>query len=118
MEEFKNVEIRCRRDDSFSHMRNVNYSCGCRFVINEEDVYSVCSIDYFGEEEYEYYAICPICGYINKLDDRFLPDYVKLAAINRSKAEPFLYRKSNLISELIYLGGVSPQPTPILKRIK
>jgi len=114
MSKFKDVIIKCQKDDSFEHQRNVFYSCGCNFMIDENDVYSVTSPGYFDEEIIEYYAICPICGYINKLNDSLLPEEVKNAAINRSKEEPFLYKKNNLRSELIYLDRVSPPY--ILKR--
>ena len=118
MEEFKNIEIRCKKNDDFSHMRNVDYSCGCKFTIDVDDVYSVGTIDYFGQDIYEYYVICPICGHINKLDEGLLSEDIKKSANNKSKIEPFLYRKNNLRSELIYLERISPSPSHVLKRVK
>lgn len=116
MEVFKDVIIKCEKNNGFEHERNVSYSCGTNFTISEDDVYAVDSIGYFGEDITEYYAMCPRCGYINKLDENMLPDYVKKAAIYKSKLEPFLYKKNNLRSELIYLDMVSPPP--ILKKVR
>lgn len=115
MKEF-NMEIKCNKDDSFDHARSVEYSCGCRFTIDANDVYSVNSIDYFGEDGKEYYAICPMCGYINKIDEKLLPHDIKKMADFNSMVEPFLFKKNNLRSELIYLNRISPPYT--LKKAK
>ena len=100
-------EIRCVKDDDFNHIRNVEYSCGCRFDIDENSIYSVNSLNYFSEDIKEYYVICPYCGHINKVDETILPDDVKMMADLKSILEPLLYRKNNLRSELIYLDRVS-----------
>lgn len=115
MDTFKR-EVVCMRDDDFNHIRNVEFSCGSRFDIDVNDVYGVNSLNYFGEDITEYYAICPFCGHINKLDEKILPDDVKLEADFKSKTEPFLYKKNNLKSELIYLDRISS--SYILKRIR
>lgn len=110
------IEIKCNKDDDFNLQRNVEYSCGCRFTISEDDIYCVDSLNYFDEEVKEYYTICPICGHINKLNERIIPNDVKNRVDFKNKVEPFLYKKNNLRSELIYLDRISPPY--VLKRIK
>ena len=108
MEEFKR-EIRCsKKDDNFGRVRDVEYSCRCRFIIGKEDIYAVNSIDYSSESMTEYYAICPLCGRINKVNEDMLTEDVKEDAILKYKLEPFQYQKNNLRSELIYLDMISP----------
>ncbi len=116
MKEFKNVIIRCKKDDDFSHSRNVNYSCGCDFMINADDVFCTNSVGYFGEEIKEYYTICPVCGYINMLDEKRLPDEVKKMANYSNIMEPFQYKKNNLRSELIYLDNLGS--SKVLKKVR
>ena len=115
MSDFK-LEIRCSKDDSFNHIRNVEYSCGCRFDIDCNDIYSVISLNHFSEDVKEYYVICPYCGHINKLDEKLLPDIVKTRADLRSKMEPGLYNNCNMLSEQIYMSRISPPY--ILKRTR
>lgn len=119
MEVFKNVVIKCAKDDNFDHHRNINYSCGGEFIIDDSDVYSVVSTDYFGEKVIDYYAICPMCGYINKLDESILPEEVKRMAILKNSNELFLYQKNNARSELIYLDYLSGlKRNNVLKKIR
>lgn len=115
METFRR-EIICKHDDDFDHVRNVEYSCGCRFNVDENDIYSIDSLNYFSEDIREYYAICPICGHINKIDEKLLPSEVKVYADIKNQSEHLLYRKNNLRSELIYLDRVcSPY---VLKKVR
>ncbi len=114
MSDFK-LEVRCNKDDDFNRIRNVEYSCGCRFDINSWDVHSVNSLNYCGEDVKEYYTICPICGHINKLDEKSLPDGVKMAADLERLMDSKLYDYYNLLSEQIYMSRISPPY--ILKRI-
>ena len=107
MSDFK-LEVRCNKDDNFNHIRKVEYSCGCRFEINSEDVHCVDSLNYFSEDIKEYYVICPYCGHINKLNEELLPDYVKIEADLKSKIEPGLYNNCNMLSEQIYMSRISP----------
>ena len=115
METFKK-EIICKPDDDFNHIRNVEYSCGCRFNIDKNNIYSTDSLNYFSEDIKEYYAICPYCGQINKIDEKLLPNEVKLCVDTKNQNDPLSYRKNNLRSELIYLDRVCP--SYILKRVR
>lgn len=114
MNEFKNIIVKCQKDDNFEHSRNVEYSCGCEFILDEDNVYFVSGLDYFGEEKKDYYTICPMCGYINALDKNILPQKIKDIADLRSSVEAFSYRKNNLRSELIYLDRIAPK---VLKKV-
>ena len=107
MSEIRDMIIRCKKDENFGHTRNVGFSCNLDFKVNEDDIFSILSPGYFGEDEREYYVICPTCGYINSLNQDILSDEVKDRINARSDSEPFLYRKSNLRSELIYLDRIS-----------
>ena len=106
MSEVKNMIVRCRKSGFFNHARNVESSCNCNFMINEEDIFSILSPGYFEDDERDYYVICPICGYINVIDSKELSDDTKNRINIRSDAEPFLYRKNNLRSEIIYLDRI------------
>lgn len=115
MSDFK-LEVRCNKDDDFNRIRNVEYSCGCLFDINSTDVHGVDSLNYFSEDIKEYYAICPYCGHINKIDEKLLPDSVKKAADLERLMNPGLYNSYNLLSEQIYMSRISPPY--ILERTK
>ena len=106
MSNLENFEIRCEHDDKFSHERLVTSSCGCIFSINEEDIYSVKNIDYFGDDLIEYYVICPKCGYINMLDASKLSNDLKERINARCFNEPFLFQRNSLMSKLVYLDGL------------
>ena len=116
MKEFKNVIVKCKKDDEFSFSRNVKFSCESDFIINADDVFCAVSTDYFGDDLREYYAICPICGHINILNEKRIPEGVKEKSYQRSMEEAFLYRKNNLKSELIYLDRVSRPKTKVIKK--
>lgn len=107
MEPFK-IEIECKKEDSFGCTRDINYSCESRFIIREENVYAIKSIDYSSESVIEYYALCPICGRINKIDEEMLPEDIKKLAVLKYQLEPFQYQKNNLRSKLTYLDMISP----------
>ena len=107
MDDLKRVTVKCKKDNEFEFSRNVEYSCGCEFMIDENDIYAITFPGYDGELEKQYYAICPSCGYINKIDESLMSERGKRIADIENIFEPYLYQKNNLRSELIYLDRVS-----------
>ena len=107
MNEFK-INVKCTNNDDFNLERSVGYSCGHSFDVEKNDIYSAHSLGHFSESIIEFYAICPTCGRINRIDESGIPDDIKDEVDNYCKQELFLYQKNNLISKLIYLNMISP----------
>ena len=106
MNEFEKLIVRCKKDDDFVFSRNVEYSCGQEFNIARDNVFSIAFPGYDGEEERQYYAICPNCGHINILDKNMISEEIKQSADIQNITEPYQYQKNNLMSELIYFEKV------------
>ena len=107
MNEFK-LEVKCVKDDDFNLERRVGYSCGSTFDVEKNEIFSAPAFDYFDEPIREYYAMCPICGRINKIMKSEIPDDIKEEIDYYCREEKFLYKKNNLVSEFIYLNMISP----------
>ena len=105
----KDLLIKCKKDNEFSFGRNVEYSCGCDFLVNKEDIYSICFPDYDGEEKRQYYVMCPNCGYINMINEAVISEETRKIADDKNESIPFLYRMNNLKSELLYLESIEPK---------
>ena len=108
MSDFECV-INCKKDNEFVFSRSVEYSCGKEFDVARDNVFSIAFPGYDGEEERQYYAICPNCGHINILNKDMIPEEIKENADIQNIIEPYQYQKNDLMSELIYLEKVSPK---------
>jgi len=108
MEVFDNFNIKCTEDNDFIFNRNVNHACGKTFLLDKDSVFVIKSINYFGEDILQYYTVCPNCGYIVLLNEEQLSNEMKEVALYKLSLDSCLYKKNNLISELIYLESISP----------
>lgn len=101
------MEVVCIDDDIFEFSRNINYSCGCSYEINADDICVIKTVDYEGEDISQYYTVCPKCGHINVLDDNLISDDIKRSALKRLVDDPYLYQKNNAKSDIIYFNMIS-----------
>lgn len=93
------MNINCKDNENFEFSRRVIHGCNFDFELSEDDVYQISYINYFEEEEEQFYTICPRCGYIIPLDRTILDDYeIKLARL-KSINDKDLYLKNNILSE-------------------
>jgi len=62
--------------------------------------------------------MCPNCGYLVLLDSSILNNSIKKEAENKNNIDPYLFRKNNVLSELINLEMQSKKISgPIRKRV-
>lgn len=107
MNEFK-IEVKCTNDDDFNLERSISYSCGISFDVEKDEIFSAQSFGCFDEPIREYYAICPLCGRINKIRESKIPDDIKDEIDYYCDEETLLYKKNDLISKLMYFNMISP----------
>ncbi len=98
------MNVVCKKDNIFEFNRYVDFSCGCSYEINDDQIYTIRTVDYDGEDILQYYSICPICGHINIIDEKFISKKVMDSSLKKSISDPDLYKKNNTISHDIYLG--------------
>ena len=108
MEVLDNINIKCSEDSDFIYNRNVIHACGKDIFLDSDNVFVIKSSNYFGEDIFQYYTICPNCGYIVLLDEDELSNEMKEKALYKLSMDSYLYKKNNLRSELIYLECISP----------
>jgi len=76
--------------------------CEKTFFVKEEDIF-------INKEDNKFYHLCPYCGYIVTIDDKLLSKGIKERIEKRCNAEPFLFRKMELYSELKQLEKLMPK---------
>ena len=74
------------------------------FNINEEDIF----VD-LNSKWHRYYQVCPHCGFIVNIPDNILSEGIKKRIEDRCKADPMLFRKMYLYSELYSLDKNAKQ---------
>lgn len=82
------------------------------FNINEEDIFVN-----WDSKWHRYYQVCPHCGFIVNIPDNILSEGIKKRIEDRCKADPMLFRKMYLYSELYSLDKfIKPGQRRILKK--
>lgn len=102
-----NLEIKCESEDDFMNKSILNKidhikPCGELFYINENDIFINTN-----DNIYEYYHLCPHCGYIVNIHPEILSDGIKKRIIERCIKDRNLFRKMYLYSELFSLDKLS-----------
>lgn len=96
--------VKCVKNENFDFDKKITSCCDSEFMINNDDIYEINDVNYFGEELEDYYAICPNCGYMVLIDDSLLSDDIKNCAKDKNNSEMYLYKKNKLRSEIINLN--------------
>lgn len=105
----KQIIVNCTEDNIFEQSRRIIHSCNGEFKLEKANIFYVESIGYDAEMIGQYYTICPNCGYIVLLNEKQIPEDLKISAINMHNEDPLLFKKNNLKSELIYLESITPK---------
>ncbi len=98
----KTVNIKCMDDDDFAYSRFVQHGCGNIISLNEDNVFTVLCVDYFGDTMVQYYTVCPKCGYMVMIDEKDLTPELKMSAYASMTKNPFQFKLNCLRSETIY----------------
>lgn len=103
------IKVNCVEDNKFEQDRKILHSCYSEIILQKENVFYVESLVYGDEIIGQYYTICPNCGYMILLDEEKLPDDIKIFAMEQKEADPLLFRKNELKSQLIHLESITPK---------
>ena len=113
----KGVIIECKCDNDFSFNRKVTNSCGENFILEDDNIFMISCTDYDCEPIEQYYSICPHCGYMVMINNELLTNSVKKSVRIKCENDCYLFRKNQLISQLIYLERISGN-TSVKKRFR
>lgn len=103
------IMIQCIEDKNIDISNNRTRTCGGLFELNEDNIFTMETVDHFSDTVRYYYSICPNCGNLVLVKEEILPYKMKDIAIQKSKEDPLLFRKNSLISQLIYLESLTPK---------
>ena len=106
--------IKCTSDSEFMFDRRVKRACGCEFILEDDNVFEIESLC-CDEVIKQYYTICPYCGYLVLVDTAILSNSMRNSAEYKNNLDPYLFRKNNVLSELMNLEMVSK--VPVKKRV-
>ena len=103
------IMIKCIEDENIDISNNSARTCSGLFELNEDNIFTMETVNHFSETVRYYYSICPNCGSLIPVKEEILTHKMKDIAIQKTKEDPLLFRKNNLISQLIYLESLTPK---------
>ena len=103
------VLVGCNENKNIEISNEVFHTCGNIFELDESNIFTYETVDYFSETVRNYYTICPNCGHIILINESNLTKELKNIALEKSEDDPLLYKKNILRAQLIYLESITPE---------
>ena len=100
------TETVCKKSNDLVSRDINSFSCGSKFYVNEESVFSLVG---------EVLQLCPKCGYLVNVSDKVSPE-VRRRIEARDSLDADVLRKRLLLSELIKIGGMEEAKKLVKKR--